>query len=73
MYRVIDNIGEHFGPIEEKLETVFIPALLGGKNGEKLRDLRAKDGYRASLECTKALTASLIARTDIDATGYASS
>ena len=30
------------------------------------------DGYRASLEATKALTASLLARTDLDAAGYAS-
>jgi hypothetical protein len=34
---------------------------------------KAGDGYRASLEYTKALTASLLARTDLDAIGYADS
>ena len=83
MHWVIENVGDHFAPIEEALANVFIPALLGGKEGEQLRELftllvlpnpakRAKDGYRASLECTKALTASLIARKDLDANGYAS-
>ena len=90
MHRVIDDVGAHFGPIEDALATVFlIPALLGGRtDGDQLRDLftlpvrqaglnlpdpakRAVDGYRASLECTKALAASLIARSDLDAVGCA--
>ena len=90
MHRVIEDVGEYFAPIEEALATVFIPALLGGKEGEQLRDLftlpvrqaglnipnpakKARDGYQASLECTKALTASLLARSDLDAIGYAGS
>ena len=90
MHRVIEDVGEYFAPIEEALATVFIPALLGGKEGEQLRDLftlpvrqaglnipnpakKAGDGYQASLECTKALTASLLARSDLDAIGYAGS
>ena len=88
MHRVVENAGDHFGPIEEALANVFIPALLGGKDSGQLRELftlpvrqaglnlpnpaiRAVDGYRASLECTKALTASLIDGTDLDANGYA--
>ena len=88
VHRVVANVGDHFGPIEEALETVFIPALFGGKDSGPLRELftlpvrqaglnlpnpaiRAVDGYRASLDCTKALTASLIAGTALDANGYA--
>ena len=89
MHQVIEDVGDHFAPIEEALANVFILALLGRKEGEQLRELftlpvrqaglnlpnpakRAKDGYRACLECTKAMTASLVARTDLDAIGYAS-
>ena len=38
MHRVIEDVGEHFAPIEEALANVFIPALLGGKEGEQLRE-----------------------------------
>ena len=38
MHRVIEDAGEHFAPIEEALANVFIPALLGGKEGEQLRE-----------------------------------
>ena len=88
MHRVTGDVGAHFGPIEDALATVFLPALLGGNDGDQLRDLftlpvrqaglnlpnpatRAVDGYRASLECTKTLTASLLARTGLDASAYA--
>ena len=88
LHRVVENAGDHFGPIEEALANVFIPALLGGKDGGQLRELftlpvrqagvnlpnpasRAVDGCRASLECTKALTFSLIDGKDLDANGYA--
>jgi hypothetical protein len=88
MHQVVENAGDHFGPIEEALANVFISALLGGKDGGQLWELftlpvrqaglnlpnpaiRAVDGYRASLEYTKALTASLIDGTDLDANGYA--
>jgi hypothetical protein len=39
MHRVVENAGDHFGPIEEALANVFIPALLGGKEGGQLREL----------------------------------
>ena len=71
MHRVIvEDIGEHFTPIEEALANVFIPVLLGEKEIEQLRELFTLQvrqaglnlpnlAKRASLECTKALVASL--------------
>jgi hypothetical protein len=35
----VENAGDHFGPIEEALANVFIPALLGGKKDGQLREL----------------------------------
>ena len=39
MHLVVENAGDHFGPIEEALANVFIPALLGGKEGGQLLEM----------------------------------
>ena len=39
MHRVIGDIRDHFAPIEEALANVFIPVLLGGKEGAQLQEL----------------------------------
>ena len=39
MHWVSEDVGDHFAPIEEAPANVFILVLLGGKEGEQLREL----------------------------------
>jgi hypothetical protein len=56
MHRVVKNAGDHFAPIEEALANVFIPVLLGGKEGEQLRELFTLPVRQAGLNLSNPAT-----------------